>query len=308
MAVYPVAAGQADYGSNGESRFIPQIWSGKLIEKLYARTCFAEIANTLYEGEIKNQGDTVIIRTTPTITIRDHAMGATLNYEQPESAPTELRIDKGKYFAFECDDVAAYQADIKLMDNWSEDGGQQMKISIDTSVLSTIYADAGAANSGAAAGVKSGGYNLGTGAAPVELTKDNVLDYIADIGSVLDEQNVPEDGRWLVIPAWVKNLLKKSDLRDAGITGDGTSVIRNGKIGVLDNFDTFVSNNMAVTAGNTNIVFGHKKALTFASQMTKLETLPNPSKFGKLIRGLNVYGYKVIDENAMGHLVARKAA
>ncbi|MHB0820122.1 hypothetical protein ACYCFK_17830 [Stutzerimonas stutzeri] len=307
MAVYPVAAGQADYSSTGDSRFIPQIWSGKLIEKLYARTCFAEIANTLYEGEIKNQGDTVIIRTTPTITIRDHAMGAELNYEQPESAPTELRIDKGKYFAFECDDVAAYQADIKLMDNWSEDGGQQMKISIDTSVLSTIYADAGADNSGANAGAKSGGYNLGTAADPVELNKDNVLDYIADIGSVLDEQNVPEDGRWLVIPAWVKNLLKKSDLRDAGITGDATSVIRNGKIGVLDNFTTYVSNNMAVTAGNTNIVFGHKKSLTFASQMTKMETLVNPKKFGKLVRGLNVYGYKVIDPLAMGHLVARKA-
>lgn len=306
MAVYPVETGQADYGSNGTSRFIPQIWSGKLIEKLYARTCFAEIANTDYEGEIKNQGDTVIIRTTPSLTIRDHKMGATLTYEQPESPPVELRIDKGKYFAFECDDVAAYQSDIKLMDSWSEDGGQQMKISIDTSVLATIYADAGAENAGATAGAKSAAYNLGTAAAPVTLTKDNVLDYIADIGSVLDEQNVPEDGRWLVIPAWVKNLLKKSDLRDAGITGDGTSVIRNGKIGVLDNFTTYVSNNMSVVGGNTNIVFGHKKSLTFASQLTKLETLKNPTKFGNLIRGLNVYGYKVIDPKAMGHLVAKK--
>lgn len=306
MAVYPVETGQADYGSNGTSRFIPQIWSGKLIEKLYARTCFAEIANTDYEGEIKNQGDTVIIRTTPSLTIRDHKMGATLTYEQPESAPVELRIDKGKYFAFECDDVASYQSDIKLMDSWSEDGGQQMKISIDTSVLATIYADAGAENAGATAGAKSSAYDLGTAAAPVTLTKDNVLDYIADIGSVLDEQNVPEDGRWLVIPAWVKNLLKKSDLRDAGITGDGTSVIRNGKIGVLDNFTTYVSNNMSVVGGNTNIVFGHKKSLTFASQLTKLETLKNPNKFGNLIRGLNVYGYKVIDPKAMGHLVAKK--
>lgn len=306
MAVYPVETGQADYGSNGTSRFIPQIWSGKLIEKLYARTCFAEIANTDYEGEIKNQGDTVIIRTTPSLTIRDHKMGATLTYEQPESPPVELRIDKGKYFAFECDDVASYQSDIKLMDSWSEDGGQQMKISIDTSVLATIYADAGAENAGATAGAKSAAYNLGTDAAPVTLTKDNVLDYIADIGSVLDEQNVPEDGRWLVIPAWVKNLLKKSDLRDAGITGDGTSVIRNGKIGVLDNFTTYVSNNMSVVGGNTNIVFGHKKSLTFASQLTKLETLKNPNKFGNLIRGLNVYGYKVIDPKAMGHLVAKK--
>jgi hypothetical protein len=306
MAVYPVETGQADYGSNGTSRFIPQIWSGKLIEKLYARTCFAEIANTDYEGEIKNQGDTVIIRTTPSLTIRDHKMGATLTYEQPESPPVELRIDKGKYFAFECDDVASYQSDIKLMDSWSEDGGQQMKISIDTSVLATIYADAGAENAGATAGAKSSAYDLGTAAAPVTLTKDNVLDYIADIGSVLDEQNVPEDGRWLVIPAWVKNLLKKSDLRDAGITGDDTSVIRNGKIGVLDNFTTYVSNNMSVVGGNTNIVFGHKKSLTFASQLTKLETLKNPTKFGNLIRGLNVYGYKVIDPKAMGHLVAKK--
>ena len=83
---------------------------------------------------------------------------------------------------------------------------------------------------------------------------------------------------------------------------------------MLDRFDVYVSNNMSkVTDASTsrqatNVIFGHKKALTFASQMTKMENLPNPTDFGQLVRGLNVFGYEVIDPNAMGHLYAERAA
>lgn len=306
------AAGAPNYSSSGTAGFIPEIWSGKLVEKLYASTCFGEIANTDYEGEIKNKGDTVQIRTVPSITIKDYQIGGGLTYEKPTSDKVELQIDKAKYFAFEVNDIDRYQADIKLMDEFSDDGGEQMKIAIDTDILARHYADVDAANAGATAGVKSASYNLGAAGAPIAITKANVLDVLVDCGSVLDEQNVPETGRWIILPAWMSGMLKKSDLKDASIMGDAQSVFRNGKLGTLDRFTVYISNNMsivddAVAAKKaTNIMFGHKKALTFASQMTQMETLPNPTDFGKLVRGLNVYGSKVIDPKAMGHLYAAR--
>lgn len=307
------AGGYVDYSSSGSAGFIPEIWSGKLVEKLYASTCFGEIANTDYEGEIKSQGDTVQIRTVPNITIRDYQIGGGLTYEKPTSGKVELQIDKAKYFAFEVNDIDRHQADIKLMDEFSDDGGEQMKIAIDTDILARHYADAHADNAGATAGAKSDAINLGVAGTPVTVSKTTVLDLIVDCGTVLDEQNVPETNRWIILPPWMAGMLKKSDLKDASIMGDATSVFRNGKLGQLDRFTVYLSNNLSVvndvTAGNkkcTNVMFGHKKALTFASQMTQMETLKNPNDFGNMVRGLNVYGSKVIDSKAIGHLYATR--
>lgn len=304
------AVGTPNYSSGGAQGFIPQIWSGKLIEKLYKSTVFNAIANTDYEGEIKNQGDTIQIRTTPTMTIRDYEIGGGLTYETPGSDKVELQISHGKYFAFKVMDVDAYQSDIKLMSDWSTDAGEQMKISIDSSVLSTIYADADPANAGAAAGADSGDINLGATGAPVELDKDNIIDVIVDTSQVLDEQNVPDSGRYIVIPSWMAAMLKKSELRDASIMGDSTSAFRNGRLGMLDRYEVYTSNNLARTTDGaknaTNIIFGHKKAITFACQMTKMEDIDNPDDFGRLVRGLNVYGFKAIDPKAFGHLYAVK--
>jgi len=253
-------------------------------------------------------GDTVQIRTIPSITINDYTIGGGLTYEKPSSAKVELSIDKAKSFAFEVNDVDAYQSDMKLMDQWSTDAGEQMKIAIDTSVLSTVYGDAGLA--GATAGADSGNINLGATGAPVTITKTNVLDVILNTSQALDEANAPDSGRYIVIPAWMGNLLKQSDLRDASIMGDDTSAFRNGRLGMLDRYEVFQSNNLSKTTDGTdsvtNMIFGHKKALTFASQMTEMETLKNPDDFGDLVRGLNVYGFKVIDPAVFGHLYAVK--
>jgi hypothetical protein len=306
------AVGVPNYSSAGTTGFIPTLWASRLVEKHYSATVFGEIANTDYEGTISAQGDSVVIRTVPSMIIRDYQIGGGLTYDQPASDSVTLQIDKAKYFAFKINDVDAYQADVKLMSEFSDDGGEQMKIAIDTDILARHYAEAHASNAGDVAGVKSGAYNLGKAGAPVLLTKDNVLDTLVDCGSVLDEQNVPEQGRWVILPAWANGLLKKSDLRDASIMGDATSVFRNGKVGMLDRFTVFISNNLSAvddaTAGKkaTNIMFGHKKGLTYASQMTQMETLKNPNDFGSLVRGLNVYGSKVIDNTCIGHLYAAR--
>ena len=266
----------------------------------------------MYEGEIRDQGDTVIIRTIPTLTISDYQKGQKLSYERPESTALELLIDKGKYFSFVCDDIDKKQADIKLLNTWSDDAAEQMKIAVDYQLLTQVtYGTAGtfpgaAANTGLTAGAISSSFNVGTAAAPVQITKANVLEYIIDAMTILDEQNVPESGRWMVIPSWMANLIKKSDLKDASLTGDGTSVLRNGRIGMIDRATLYLSNNLYSASSVYYIPFGTNHGITFASQMTKMESLRAESTFGDLVRGLNVYGFRVIQPNALGLICAKK--
>ncbi len=300
---FPVASGRTQYSGN----FIPEIWSGKLQAKFYKTTVFSEISNNDWEGEIKGQGDKVHIRTIPTITINSYAKGDNLTNQVPTSAPIELLIDQGKYFAVVLDDVDAVQTDVKLMDMFTNDATEQMKIAIDAQILDGVKAAAAAANKGATAGVISGNVNLGTDTAPRAVPKANIIDLILDAGQVLDEQNVPESGRWLVIPSWMAAMIKNSDLKQAYLTGDSVSPLRNGKLGMIDRFQVYVSNNLPKTGdGDSYLLAGTKDAITFASQMTNVETLRAQSTFGNIVRGLNVFGYSVIKPEALVNMVAVK--
>jgi hypothetical protein len=291
--------------------FIPEVWSGKLVEKFYDATVLAAIANTDYEGEIRGQGDLIKIRTKPKLTIQDYTAGDTLTYERPNSTVVELLIDSGKYFNAIVDDVQEVQADMDMLSMWADDASEQMKISIDSDVLhdtTGMGATAGIDdnNEGATAGRISGDINLGTTGAPVDLVSRNagaseteIMDYIVDMGTVLDEQNIPESGRWLLLPAWACAKIKRSELRDASLTGDGTSIARNGRLGMIDRFTIYMTHNLSVNTGATVVYAGHPHALTFASQLTKMETLRAESTFGTIMRGLQIYGYKVVDGTAI---------
>ena len=310
---YPVSPGNPNYSGN----FIPEIWSGKLIENFYDATVLAQISNTDYEGEIRQHGDTVNIRTTPEITIRDYVKGQTLVVENPDKPKIQLLIDKGEYFSCVEDDVDKVQSDIVLMDLWSKDASERMKIKIDQRVLVDILPGVDAFNKGATAGRISGAFDLGTTAAPISVTKDgasstvSVIDLLVDMGTVLDEANAPEQGRYVVIPAKMAGLIKKSELKDASLTGDSVTPLRNGRLGMIDRFTVYVSHNLSRsgTGGSTkyNIIAGHKMGFTFASQMTNMETLRAQSTFGNIIRGLQVYGYKVTKGEALSSAVVTLA-
>jgi hypothetical protein len=296
---FATSPGHPSYTGN----FIPEIWSGKLIENFYDATVLAVIANTDYEGEIKAHGDTVNIRTTPELTIKDYVKGQTLSIENPDKPKLQLLIDKGKYFAAVEDDVDQVQSDIAMMDAWSKDASERMKIVIDTDVLGNIATDVPSANKGLTAGEQTLAIDLGVTGTANALTTSNVLTEIINHGTVLDEANVPEQDRWMVIPAKMAGLIKQSDLKDASITGDGSSPLRNGRLGMIDRFMLYVSHNLPLSAtgvsGEFTIFSGHKKGLTFASQMTNMETLRSESTFGDIIRGLQVYGYKVVKPEAI---------
>jgi hypothetical protein len=163
--------------------------------------------------------------------------------------------------------------------------------------------DISALNKGATAGRITGNIDLGTTGTPVAITKSNVLDYIVDLGTVLDEANAPESDRFLVIPAKMAGFIKKSDLKDASITGDAQSVIRNGRLGMIDRFTIYMSHNLSVSSGKFSLIAGHRMGFTFASQMTNMETIRSESTFGNIIRGLQVYGYEVIKPEALSTAV-----
>jgi hypothetical protein len=292
---FPVAAGRPNYSGN----FIPEIWSGKLIENFYDATVLAAISNTNYEGEIRRMGDTVNIRTTPEITIKTYVKGQTLSVENPDKPKIQLVIDKGEYFACIEDDVDKVQSDVNMMDTWSKDASERMKIKIDQRVLTDILPDISGDNKGATAGRISNNIDLGTTGSPIAITKTNVLDYIVDIGTVLDEANAPEGERFIVIPAKMAGMIKKSDLKDASLTGDNVSILRNGRLGMIDRFTVYMSHNLNVSSGKFSIIAGHKMGFTFASQMTEMESIRAESTFGNIIRGLQVYGYKVVKPEAL---------
>lgn len=301
------AVGYENYSTN-TSNYIPEIFSGKLVRKFYDRTVFGAIANTNYEGEIKEKGDVVHIRTRPDIVINDYEMGGGLGTAQrPTSAGVDLHIDRAKSYNVGLNDVDKLQSDIKLMNEWADDAGEQMKIVVDTDLLSNVYADAAATNAGATAGRISGDINLGTDAAPVVPTAANILELIVDYGVVLDETNTPDEGRFLVLPAWMCGLIKKSDLKDASLAGDETSIARNGRIGMVDNFTIYKSNLVSKTGANWNVIAGHKEGITFAAQMTKSRIIADPNDFQDLLQGLNVYGYETINPNLILHSVVGKA-
>ena len=325
-AVFPVAA-PFNTNPSYSGTFIPAVWSAKLNAKFYAASIYGDIANTDWQGEVSSMGDKVYINTAPTLTVANYVAGTNLTYQVPTPDMQELLIDKGKYFAFQINDVLEYQAKPNLMDMFSTDAAEQMRIAIDSTVVYNTFTGAAVGNKGTTAGAKSGAYNMGSDAAPIALTAVNVVQKVLELASVLDEQNVPESDRWLVIDPATRALLFQSDLAKAYSTGDATSPVRNGLIGSIDRFKVYVSNqlpkgtagtatpwlsgdgteNSVTTTGTVAkrraIMAGHKSALTFASQITKMETVRNQNDFGDYVRSLNVYGFKVVKPESMALLI-----
>ncbi|WP_066017771.1 hypothetical protein [Endozoicomonas atrinae] len=271
------------------------VYSKKLNAKFYKSTVLAAICNTNWEGEIQSEGSKVVIRTRPDITIGDYDRATGVVYQDLEPATTELPIDKTKYYGFIDDYIQTAQADIALVNESAADAAEGMKIAVDGDVLGNIYTDVHADN------------KIDGGGTGVVVDKTNVLDYIVDMGTLLDEKNVPESGRWLVLPPWMCGMIKKSELKDASLAGDGTSIMRNGRLGMIDRFTLYCSNNLAVATGVTQCMAGTKDFTGFASQFIKHESLTLEKHFGIGHRGLQVYGYKVLKPEAGVLLAAKKS-
>lgn len=303
--------------------FIPTLWSAKLNAKFYAASTFADVCNRDWEGEISGLGDKVVIPQIPDMSISDYVVGGNLTYDVPAMTPIELQIDRAKRFGFAVNDVLAHQAKLDLMDLFTNDASEQMRARIDSTCIYNTFNQGAAANRGATAGVKTGGYALGTDTGAIALSSSNVLQKILEMAAVLDEQNMPDTDRWLLIDPYTRTLLMQSSLAQAQYTGDDKSPVRNGLVGTIDRFKLYVTNQLprnatgastpwtsgdgtessVTTSGSVDakrvLIAGHRSAITFASQIVKTEQLRNPTDFGDIVRGLQVFGFKVVKPEAL---------
>jgi len=270
-----MAFSQFSTGASSEVNFIPEIFSKLLQAKFYNASVLPAISNTDYEGEISAAGDKVTVRTVPAVTISDYA--GSLTYHELATSKIELLIDKAKSYSFKVDDVLKAQSDIDMIKEATTDAAEAMRIAVETDVLANVYA----------------GGTSGAGT-DTTITTSNILSEILTMSKTLDERNIPEDGRFIVMSPEFISLLKQTELRQAYLTGDATSPLRNGQVGTIDRFTVYQSNMLPVVSGHTQVIAGHPKGITFASQFTNAETLRLENSFGDAVRGLKVYGSKVI--------------
>lgn len=271
--------------------FIPEVWSAQILTSLKKSLVYGQesIATTKYEGEIKNQGDTVRIRSISRPTISNYTKYGTLTYEQLTDAQRSLVIDQAKSFSFVVDDIDKAQSPGGEMEGAMDEAAYGLNDLTDQYIAS-VYTGAQAAN-------QIGTVSVTTGAlAYTQLRRLMVK---------LDEANVPRQGRWAIVPPWYHGLLLEED-KFARVDASGTSEgLRNGIVGRALGFDVMVSNNAPLVTGDDYAVMaGAPGTIAFADQITEVETLRLQTTFGTGVRGLHVYGAKLIRPDGIATVVA----
>ncbi len=291
----PVAAGYPQY-SGVDVQYIPHLYAPQMIHQYYQSAVAPGIGNTKYEGQIKKQGDSVIIRVRPLGNVSAHTKGGGWGtIVAPVAAPITLPIDNAYKYVFVVDDIDEVQADIVLAPEFIAAQVQDMTVLIDQIVFAAIPGKAAAVNKGATAGRDSLNINLGTEANPILINHRNSLHYMTLMGQIWDEQSVGDEGRHIVMPPWYRiALLNNKRLQSASIMGDDTSVLRNGRIGKIDRSEYHLSRNLLRGINNSTHIIGvQKEAFTFATQLVSNKVMENPQgPTGKLYSGVQVFGFE----------------
>lgn len=283
--------------------FIPTLWNARLLYNLEKAHVATNIVNRNYEGEIKNVGDKVKINTISDITIRSYSAGTPITVEDLTTTGQNLEIDQAKYFAFAVEDIDATQAAGDLVDTATQRASYGLVDSADAFILGKI----------AAAGIASNKPTVGSESVPVTLTSSNVYEKIVALRTLLDKQNVPTQGRSVVVSPDVYALLLL-DERFAKNDVTAGDVTLNGYVGRVAGFDVYESNNCVshtytpVGGGaavvSTIITAQHIDATTYAEQIVKTEAFRPEGKFADAVKGLHVYGAKVINADGIAAMFA----
>lgn len=280
------------------NNFIPNVWSAKILVALEKFHIFGSpaCANREYEGEIQDKGSSVKINSIGDITIKDYTRNSDIDgAEELSDAGQELVITEGKYFNFAVDDVDKVQANANVMAEAMSRAGYGLRDKADLFI--------------AANHVLVPSLNLiGSDASPIVPTKADAYDYLVDLNVKLDEANIPSEGRFAVVPPWFEGLL----LKDSRFVAAGTSAtderLRNGMIGRAAGMDIYKSNNTPNTAGMLyKVIAGHPMAYTFAEQIVKTEAYRPEKRFSDAVKGLHVYGGKLVRPYAWAVLTANKS-
>lgn len=259
----------------------PDVWSTRLNVHLYERTMLKEITNSDWESEIKGAGDTVLIREMPDIPIGRHVPGTPQKRSRVRYKMIPLKIDKTAYFALDVEDVEALQSDMKLKADFIAGASKNMDEYMCKDLLQTIYASAGIQ------------FDLDS-PDPVELQQAYMKAIMLLGKNKFDVEDLSQ--LWCVAPYEAMFLMGVGPQTKADEMGAGaTSTYLTGKpVKTPGGIRTYYSNQLAVVAGRTQMLIGHRKAVTWAMQMDKkVETLRNPDEPGDIIRGMALYGFEV---------------
>jgi N4-gp56 family major capsid protein len=272
--------------------FIPEVWSALMLTSLKKALVYGQpgVVNRDYEGDIRNMGDTVRIRSISRPTIGTYTKNSTtITPETLTDAQRALYIDQAKYFAFELDDIDAAQSTGGEMEGALQEAVYGLRDVADQYIAS-LYTGAQASN-------QIGTVSVTTAAlAYTQLRRLSVK---------LDEANVPQEGRWAVVPPWYHGLLLEED-KFVRVDASGTSEgLRNGLIGRALGFDILKSNNAPLVTGDDYAVMaGHSSAISFAEQIASIETYRPEDAFSDAVKGLHVYGAKLVRPDAIATVIA----
>ena len=307
---YATAAG---YENLPSGNFVPAIYSQKVL-KFFRRSSVAEaITNTDYSGEIENYGDTVNIIKEPTISVSSYTRGSTVNTQDLADDQIQLIVDQGNYFAFKVDDIEERHSHLNFESLATSSGAYTLKKAYDYNILKNIYDNA--ATSAADTGTDSSPL---TGASTT-LTGDELANVVSAAAKVLDENDVPYENRWLVADPEFFEVLRAASAKimDASVTGESGSALMNGQVTdrVIHGFKMYQTNaivnggagaaashTFSSTNGGEHIfLYGHMSAVATASHIAKTEVIRDPDSFSDIVRGLHVFGRKVLRGSGTGY-------
>jgi hypothetical protein len=285
------------------SNFIPTIWSARLLENLNNAHVYAALCNRDYEGEIAGLGDTVKINSIGRVTIGDYTKNTNISAaETLTDAQTTLVIDKANYFNFQIDDIDKAQTKPKVMNAAMQDAAWGLSDKSDA-LLAGLHTACPAANKIGADGATA---KFGT----VLTAGLTMYDYLVDLGVILDDNNCPKQGRFVVVPNWSVGAMEK-DSRFINATEGGNDIRTNGLIKRAAGFDIYQSNNVTndgQAVKTYRIIAGHPAMWSFAEQVVEVEAYRPELRFADAVKGLRIYGYKVVRPSLMAVLYAKNAA
>ena len=295
------------------SFFLPKIYSKKVLNFFRKASVVEAITNTDYAGEISAFGDSVRIIKEPVISVSDYTRGSDTTQTKLTDQEITLVVDSAKAFKFIVDDIETNMSHVNFKEVATSSAAYALRDSYDAAVIASMFSGVSTSSpdhvlgADASAATQTMGQHQG-GSNAIDLTGSDgtgtdPLDVMAFMAKLLDEQSVPEEGRWFVAPPSFYNELSQSGSKLLSVDFNaGQGSIRNGLVssGKLRGFDMYKSNNVAAASTATGkILAGHISSTATAQTIISTEVLRDPSSFGDIVRGLHVYGAKVLRPEAL---------
>ena len=295
------------------SYFLPSIYSRKVLNFFRKSSVVEAITNTDYAGEISAYGDSVKIIKEPVITVEDYTRNTDTTQTKLTDQEINLVVDSAKAFKFIVDDIESNMSHVNFKEVATSSAAYALRDSYDAAVIANMFSGVSTSSpdhilgADAAAATQTMGQHQG-GTNSIDLTGSDgtgtdPLDVMAFMAKLLDEQNVPEEGRWFVAPpAWYEQLSQSGSKLMSVDFNAGQGSIRNGLVssGKLRGFDMYKSNNIAAAStASGKVLAGHISSTATAQTIISTETLRDPTSFGDIVRGLHVYGSKVLRPEAL---------